>query len=61
MVNDRCIVRKCKNCPEQVRCFGDVVCEHNYILIKSETTTAVYKCSKCGKKIRKSIERNNSN
>lgn len=59
-MNERCIVRKCKDCSEQIRCFGDVGCEHNYILIKSETTTSVYKCSKCGKKIRESkIERNN--
>ena len=55
----RCLVKKCKDCPEQEICFG---CEHNYILIKLETTTDVYKCSKCGKKIRKSkIERNNGN
>lgn len=41
-----CIVKKCKGCPEQLKCFG---CEvHNYILIKQETTRNIYKCSKCG-------------
>ena len=49
-MKERCLVKKCKDCPEQEICFG---CEHNYILIKPETTTDVYKCSKCGKKIRR--------
>lgn len=45
-----CIRNHCKECREQVKCFG---CEtHNYILIKSETTSNLYKCSKCGDKLR---------
>lgn len=49
MVNELCLKYKCKECPEQLRCVG---CEHNYILIKQETTSNLYKCSKCGNKIR---------
>lgn len=45
-----CIRNHCKECHEQTKCFG---CEnHNYILIKSETTSNLYKCSKCGDKLR---------
>lgn len=45
-----CIVKKCNVCPEQMKCFG---CEkHNYILIKQESTSNLYKCSKCGNKLR---------
>lgn len=44
-----CIVKFCKDCPEQVNCFG---CEHNYILVKAETSTNLYKCTKCGNKVR---------
>lgn len=51
-----CIVKKCKGCPEQMKCFG---CEvHNYILIKSETTRNIYKCSKCGDILR--LDKNNA-
>lgn len=51
-----CIVKKCKECPEQIKCFG---CEvHNYILIKQETTRNVYKCSKCGDMLK--LDKNNS-
>ena len=49
-MNILCLKFKCHACPEQEKCFG---CEHKYILIKQETTTEVYKCSKCGKKIRR--------
>ncbi len=28
-------------------------CEHNFILIKAETTTNLYKCTRCGKKERR--------
>lgn len=45
MVSELCLRNHCKDCPEQRRCFG---CEHNYILVKVETMTKVYKCSKCG-------------
>lgn len=45
-----CIRKHCKECHEQVKCFGCKV--HNYILIKSDTTSNIYKCSKCGSKIR---------
>ena len=49
MVNELCLVFKCKECPEQRSCYG---CEHNYILIQADTGTNIYKCSKCGHKIR---------
>lgn len=50
MVNELCLVFKCNVCPEQMKCFG---CEtHNYILIKQETTSNLYKCSKCGDRLR---------
>lgn len=49
MVNELCLVFKCKECPEQLRCVG---CEHNYILIRQETTSNLYKCSKCGDRLR---------
>lgn len=45
-----CMKRKCKDCKEQLICFG---CEtHNFILIKEGVTTNTYKCSKCGDIIR---------
>ena len=49
MVKELCLEYHCKECPGQKRCFG---CEHNYILIKADTGSNVYKCSKCGKKTR---------
>ena len=49
MVSELCLVFKCKDCPEQLRCCG---CKHNYILIKVETNSFIYKCSRCGYKIR---------
>lgn len=55
MVSDLCLKFKCKDCPEQTKCFG---CEHNYILIKSESMSNVYKCSHCGNKLR--LNKNNS-
>lgn len=59
MVKELCLRFHCKDCPEQKRCFG---CEHNYILIKVETMTKIYKCSKCGQKIRRNkSEGNDSN
>ena len=51
------INKKTKNNLEKEIFF---ICEHNYILIKSETVTNVYKCSKCGKKIRKSKNEGNN-
>lgn len=33
MVSELCLKYKCKECPEQVKCYG---CEHNYILIKKK-------------------------
>lgn len=51
-----CIRKHCKECPEQAKCFG---CEtHNYILIKQESTSNLYKCSKCGDKLR--LDKNNA-
>lgn len=45
-----CIRKHCKGCPGQIRCFG---CDtHNYILINSDTTSNLYKCSKCGDRLR---------
>lgn len=45
-----CMRRKCKECKEQLKCFG---CEiHNFILIKEGVITNTYKCSKCGDIIR---------
>lgn len=45
-----CMRNKCHVCREHLKCFG---CEtHNYILIKRETTSNVYKCSHCGDKLR---------
>ena len=55
MVSELCLKFKCKDCPEQTKCFG---CEHNYILIKSESMSNVYKCSHCGNKLR--LNKNNS-
>ena len=49
MVKEICLIFKCKDCPEQQRCCG---CGHNYILIKTETNSNIYKCSKCGYKLR---------
>ena len=50
-----CIMKKCRGCPEQLKCFG---CEvHNYILIKQETTRNIYKCSKCGDMLK--LDKNN--
>ena len=49
MVRVLCLKYKCKDCPEQKVCFG---CEHIYILIKAESATNLYKCSKCGNKLR---------
>lgn len=54
MVSELCLKYKCKECPEQVKCCG---CEHNYILIKSESTSNLYKCSHCGNKLR--LNKNN--
>ncbi len=55
-MKDICLRKHCKECQEQVRCFG---CEnHNYILIKSESTSNLYKCSHCGNKLR--LNKNNS-
>jgi len=56
MVDELCLKYKCKDCPKQISCCG---CEHNYILIKRETNTNLYKCSKCGRKIRKLKEGKN--
>ena len=51
-----CVKRKCKDWKEQLKCFG---CEtHNFILIKQDTTTNTYKCSKCGDIIR--LNKNNA-
>ncbi len=51
-----CIRKHCKECPEQARCFG---CEtHNYILIKQDSTSNLYKCSKCGDILR--LDKNNA-
>lgn len=55
MNTERCMVKFCKDCPGQINCFG---CEHNYILIKSESMSNVYKCSHCGNKLR--LNKNNS-
>jgi len=49
MLNELCIRRQCKTCPNQRKCFR--VCEHNYILVKENTQTNTYKCIKCGSKI----------
>ena len=46
MVSELCLKFKCKECPEQTKCFG---CEHNYIIINKGTSVITYKCSKCGK------------
>lgn len=54
MVSELCLKFKCKDCPEQIKCCG---CEHNYILIKSETVSNLYKCSYCGNKLR--LNKNN--
>lgn len=54
MVSELCLKYKCKECPGQVKCYG---CEHNYILIKRETVTNLYKCTKCGNKLR--LNKNN--
>jgi hypothetical protein len=54
MVSELCLKYKCKECPGQVKCVG---CEHNYILIKQETVSNLYKCSKCGNKLR--LNKNN--
>ncbi len=45
-----CMKKKCKDCKEQLKCFGCKI--HNYILINQDTTTNTYKCSKCGDIIR---------
>lgn len=51
-----CIRKHCKECPEQARCFG---CEtHNYILIKQDSTSNLYKCSKRGDILR--LDKNNA-
>lgn len=50
-----CIRKKCKDCPKQIICFG---CEHNYILIKTGTATNEYKCTRCGRKIRRNKNEN---
>lgn len=55
MVSELCLKYKCKECPGQVKCYG---CEHNYILIKRETVTNLYKCTKCGNKLR--LNKNNT-
>lgn len=50
-----CIRNHCHVCPEQIKCFG---CRtHNYILIKADTSSNLYKCSKCGNKLR--LNKNN--
>lgn len=55
MVSELCLKYKCKECPGQVKCYG---CEHNYILIKKETASNLYKCTKCGNKLR--LNKNNT-
>lgn len=55
MVSELCLKYKCKDCPEQIKCVG---CEHSYILIKRETTSNIYKCSKCSQKLR--LDKNNA-